>query len=153
MKKIKVIALVILIILGTFPIIWVFTPNLRNRLSQWQEEREMIGTYYFNFDESEVFFSVEDSIHFSDMELSLNQDRTFIFSKINPYIKDSIGTWKVEGWPGNRYCSFQYSNRKHQQGSSCCVDSTNQFLLNYPNQPDSFIRDQPKFGLLTFTKN
>lgn len=126
-------------------------PHIREFINCRLIEKEMVGTYHFDIDESNIFLTSEDSMHFSKMKLVLKKDLTFEFSKIIPQVNDSIGYWKVKGWPDSRFTLFTFSNGNERQLSTCC-EISNHIGYSYINEIDSTRRNQSRFGRLEFVK-
>lgn len=122
------------------------------QFNEFRENRKdklrSIGTYIFDFNCTNIDLVKSDSLTFKNLKLTLKKDNKFYFTRKFPYINDSSGLWKVEGFGVYDYITLYFENGTDLQISECC-GSNMEITMSYPLILN---RGYSKFGNLCFKK-
>lgn len=143
--------LVLLIPLGTILllIVVVYSVVQFNEYKNKEAARQKsIGSYVFAFEYSNTGRGNLDSLFLDGLELTLKEDCTFSFSKAIPFIRDSVGTWRIEGFGVHDYIMLYFNNGVSWQTSNCC-GPTMEIEMSYPLLLD---KDRQEYITLGFRK-
>ena len=99
----------------------------------------MVGTYQFDAQKTYLGAYSEDSIHYSQLMLTLSNDSTFFTNMRVPFLIDTCGKWSSDGigleqWNYLYFCSWdlsKYEPNKGNQFGSLAPDSTMEVIGPY----------------------
>jgi len=119
----KVLRYTIGFILSFFGLILVYAglAYLQEFLSNQGETKEMVGTYLYDGECSDIHFdSKEDSILFENLSVVFRSDNTFSFSHEIPTIQGQSGTWIIDGFAETDYAVLSMNNGLDYRMGNCC---------------------------------
>ncbi len=114
-----VLGIICIIVLIVVRIKWVEKTEKKKR------KDNSVGVYKLLLSESKVGDYIKDSVRFSKLELSLNEDMNFLFSISAPFLYDSTGVWSTKevGIYGYNQISYNRNREFTNQISPCCFNN------------------------------